>query len=186
MKYTHTPFDGLWLLEPKRFADARGYFCETFRADEFAAATGIDTCFVQDNESCSCRGVVRGLHFQAGDAAQAKLVRVVEGKIVDVALDLRRNSPTFGRHFAVELSAENGLQLFVPRGFAHGFAVLSNTAKFLYKVDNYYCPAAERSIRIDDPALGIDWPVPAGERILSPKDLAAPSLSEVLAAEPLF
>ncbi len=186
MKYTSTPFEGLWLIEPKRFADARGYFCETFRADDFAVATGLNPIFVQDNESLSCRGVMRGLHFQAGEAAQAKLVRVVEGTIVDVAVDLRRNSPTFGRYFSAELSAENGLQLFVPRGFAHGFAVLSERAKFLYKVDNYYCPAAERSIRLDDPTVGIAWPIPAAERILSPKDLAAPTLAQVIATEPLF
>jgi len=186
LTFIPTPFEGLWLIDAPRFTDARGYFSETFRADSFAAATGMAPVFVQDNESLSCRGVVRGLHFQTGEASQAKLVRVVEGVIVDVAVDLRRSSPTFGRHFAVELSADNGRQLFVPRGFAHGFAVLSERARFLYKVDNYYNPAAERSIRFDDPALAIEWPVAPADRLLSPKDLAAPSFAEIVASGELF
>lgn len=161
---------GVWLIEPVRHYDARGYFCETFRADLFEAATGMKIDFVQENESESVRGTVRGLHFQAGDAAQAKLVRVCHGAIVDVIVDLRPGSPSYGRHLAVELSDANGLQLFVPRGFAHGFAVISERARFLYKVDNYYAPAAERTLLLSDPALGIEWPIPADEMILSPKD----------------
>lgn len=170
MKYTPTFIPDLWLIEPERHADSRGYFCETFRAADFIRATGIDTTFVQDNESLSVRGVVRGLHYQAGEASQAKLVRVTEGAILDVAVDLRRSSPTFGRYFATELSADNGRQLFVPRGFAHGFAVLSDVAKFLYKVDNYYCPEAERTLLLTDPAIAVEWPVAEADRILSAKD----------------
>ena len=136
MKFTATEFQGLWIIDPERHSDPRGYFCETFRADLFEQATGLRPDFVQDNESESVRGVVRGLHYQTGPYAQAKLVRAVSGEILDVALDLRRHSPTFGRHFAMRLSAENGRQLFIPRGFAHGFAVLSPTARFLYKTDN--------------------------------------------------
>lgn len=179
MKFTATDIEGVWLMEPVRHADSRGYFCETYRSDEFRAATGIDPVFVQENESESSYGVVRGLHFQAGAAAQAKLVRVALGTIVDVAVDLRRGSPTFGRHIAVELSHENGLQLYIPRGFAHGFAVLSPRARFLYKVDNYYCPEAERTLRFDDPAVGVKWPLEAQKMILSPKDLRGVSLAEL-------
>lgn len=171
MQYTPTDIDGVWLISPDRHYDRRGYFSETFRADLFEAATGIAPHFVQENESESQRGVVRGLHYQAGAAAQAKLVRCCLGTIVDVAVDIRPGSPTFGRHIAVELSHDNGLQLYIPRGFAHGFAVISDLARFIYKVDNYYCPSAERCIRYDDPALAIAWPVAAAERILSPKDL---------------
>lgn len=179
MKFTALELPGVWLIEPVRHRDARGYFCETFRADEFASATGLHIDFVQENESESVRGTVRGLHFQAGASSQAKLVRVCRGKIVDVAVDLRRDSPTFGRHVAVELSDDNGLQLFVPRGFAHGFAVLSDTARFLYKVDNYYDPSSERTLLLDDPALCIDWPVDRDKMILSPKDAAGLPLSEI-------
>lgn len=172
MKYIEGVLPGVWIIEPRRIADRRGYFCELFRADEFREHVGaVD--FVQENESESVRGVVRGLHYQAGAASQAKLVRVSEGAIVDVAVDLRRSSPTFGRYMAVELDSAGGRQLFIPRGFAHGFAVLSERARFQYKVDNYYCPAAERSIRFDDPALGIRWPFEGAEMILSEKDLAA-------------
>lgn len=171
MTYTPLHIDGVWLIEPQRHGDERGYFCETFRADSFLEATGIRPEFVQDNESVSRRGVVRGLHYQAGDASQAKLVRVTAGRIVDIAVDLRRSSRTFGQHVAVELSAENGRQLYIPRGFAHGFAVLSDTAQFQYKVDNYYCPQAERSLRFDDPTVGVRWPLSRQEMILSPKDL---------------
>ena len=172
MKFTATEFQGLWIIDPERHSDPRGYFCETFRADLFEQATGMRPDFVQDNESESVRGVVRGLHYQAGTYAQAKLVRAVSGEILDVALDLRRHSPTFGRHFAMRLSAENGRQLFIPRGFAHGFAVLSPTARFLYKTDNYYAPQAERTILFNDPALAISWPFTEGDMLLSPKDLA--------------
>lgn len=179
MKFTALELPGVWLIEPVRHRDARGYFCETFRADEFASATGLHINFVQENESESVRGTVRGLHFQAGASSQAKLVRVCRGKIVDVAVDLRRDSPTFGRHVAVELSDDNGLQLFVPRGFAHGFAVLSDTARFLYKVDNYYCPEAERTLRFDDATVGVAWRTPADRMILSPKDIKGVSLEEL-------
>lgn len=166
------------IIKPVRHVDARGYFCETFRADEFDRAAGRHVDFVQENESLSSRGVVRGLHFQAGEHAQAKLVRVSEGRIVDVVVDLRRHSPTFGRHMCIALSSDDGLMLFVPRGFAHGFAVLSDVARFQYKVDNYYCPAAERTLRFDDPALGIDWPLDRADMILSPKDLKGSSWAD--------
>lgn len=178
MKYTPLALEGVWLIEPQRHGDSRGYFCETFRADSFEAATGIRPNFVQDNESVSRRGVVRGLHYQAGEASQAKLVRVTSGCIVDVAVDLRRSSPTFGRHICVELSADNGCQLYIPRGFAHGFAVLSESAQFQYKVDNYYNPAEERSLRFDDPTVGVEWPVAEPDMILSAKDLAGRAFAD--------
>ncbi len=177
MTFTETQLPGVWLIEPKRHGDARGYFCETFRKDEFERHIGaVD--FVQDNESRSHRGVARGLHYQAGESAQAKLVRVSEGAVCDVVVDLRRGSATFGRHIAVELSADNGRQMFVPRGFAHGFVVVSETAMFQYKVDNYYCPAAERCIRFDDPRLAIEFPLPCGELLFSEKDLRGVSFDE--------
>lgn len=178
MEFTSTDFPGLWIIDPVRFGDERGYFCETFRKDEFRAATGLDVDFVQDNESLSRRGVLRGLHYQAGDAAQGKLVRVSEGRVLDVAVDLRESSPTFGRHIAVELSQENGRQMYIPRGFAHGFLVLSERARFQYKVDNVYCPSAERCIRFDDPQVGIDWGVDLGGLIFSEKDLRGVSFAE--------
>lgn len=170
MKVLPTALDGVYILRPERHGDSRGYFCETYRADVLDAALGQHIVFVQDNESLSRRGVVRGLHYQAGSAAQAKLVRVSEGKIVDVVVDLRRSSPTFGQHLCVELSADNGLGLFIPRGMAHGFAVISDTARFQYKVDNYWARDAERTLQYDDPALGIDWPIAPAERLLSAKD----------------
>ena len=171
MDFQETEISGVWLIKPRRFSDARGYFSETFREDLFEAATGIKPNFIQENESESVQGVVRGLHYQSGAASQAKLVRVALGTIVDVAVDLRPGSPTFGRYISAELSHENGLQLYIPRGFAHGFAVVSPLARFLYKVDNYYCPQAEHSIRFDDPEIGVVWPFAAEEMILSPKDL---------------
>lgn len=178
MKFTELSIKGVWLVEPHRFGDDRGYFAETFRADIFAHETGIGRPFVQDNESMSRHGVLRGLHYQAGEHSQAKLVRVTAGKIVDVAVDLRKSSPTFGQHVAIELSAENGLQLYIPRGFAHGFTVLSDYAQFQYKVDNAYCPGAERCIRFDDPALAIEWPMDSTRAILSPKDLDGTAFAE--------
>lgn len=178
MKFIPTDIEGVVIIEPIRHHDARGYFCETFRADEFDAAMGRHVDFVQENESLSTRGVVRGLHFQKGEASQAKLVRVSEGRIIDVAVDLRRSSPTFGRHICVELSDKNGRQLFIPRGFAHGFAVLSEQARFQYKVDNYYCPQAERTLRLDDATVAVEWPFDASEMILSPKDAAGVSWEE--------
>ncbi len=177
MTFTETQLSGVWLIEPVRHGDARGYFCETFRRDEFERHIGaVD--FVQDNESRSHRGVARGLHYQAGAAAQGKLVRVSEGAVVDVVVDLRRDSATFGRHLSVELSAENGRQMFVPRGFAHGFVVMSESAMFQYKVDNLYCPSAERCIRFDDPELAIEFPIPVNELLFSDKDLHGQSFAE--------
>ena len=172
MKYTETEIEGVWLIEPRVFEDARGYFFEAWKQADFDAHVGGHVEFVQDNESMSARGVLRGLHYQKGGLSQAKLVRVLSGRVVDVAVDLRRTSPTFGRHVMVELSDENQRQLFIPRGFAHGFQVLSDIAIFTYKVDNRYAPEAEASIRYDDPQLAISWPItdPA-EVLLSEKDL---------------
>lgn len=177
MTFKQLEIEGVWVIEPKRFGDARGYFSETFKRAEFESHVGrVD--FVQDNESFSCYGVLRGLHFQKGEFSQAKLVRVSRGKVLDVAVDLRGGSPTFGRHVAVELSQDNGRQLFIPRGFAHGFVVLSDEAQFQYKVDNVYAPQAEATLRFDDPALGIDWQIPKADMLLSEKDMRGISLSE--------
>lgn len=177
MTYTETPIPGVWIIEPKVFKDARGYFMEAFKQEEFDAHVGR-TVFIQDNESRSSKGVLRGLHLQAAPYAQAKLVRVIKGRVLDVAVDLRKDSPTFAQHVAVELSDENKRQLFIPRGFAHGFHVLSNEAIFTYKVDNIYMPSAEQGIRYDDPTIGIDWQIDADEQLnLSEKDLKAPFLS---------
>lgn len=178
MKYTQLSLPGVWLVEPKRFGDARGYFMESFKLEEFQANVG-PVNFIQDNESFSSRGVLRGLHFQKGAMSQAKLVRVSRGAVLDVAVDLRSGSPTFGQHVAVELSADNALQLFLPRGMAHGFVVLSDVAQFQYKVDNAYAPQSEVTLRFDDPALGIDWRIPASEMLLSEKDLRGMPLSEI-------
>ena len=180
MQFTRLEIDGLWLIEPKRFGDERGYFAETFKRSEFEAMTGANGNFIQDNESVSRYGVVRGLHFQRGEFWQAKIVRVSRGAVLDVAVDLRAGSPTFGRHVAVELSAENGKQLYIPRGFAHGFAVLTPEAQFQYKVDNVYEPSSEQTLSFNDPAVGIDWRVPESEMIISPKDLRGVSLSEII------
>ena len=177
MEYIKTQIEGVFVLEPKVFGDARGYFMETFRQDEFDRMVSPVT-FVQDNESKSTRGVLRGLHYQKGDYSQAKLVRVIQGRVLDVAVDLRKGSPTFLKHVAVELSGENKRQLFVPRGFAHGFVVLSDEAVFCYKVDNIYAPQAECCIRYDDPAIGIEWPLPTEELLLSAKDAQGISVHE--------
>ena len=172
MNYIKTEIPDVWVCEPKVFADARGYFMETWRASDFTEHIGHEVNFVQDNQSMSSRGVLRGLHFQKGEFSQAKLVRVLQGTVVDVAVDLRQASPTFGKYVMVELSAENKRQLFIPRGFAHGFQVLSDTAVFTYKVDNIYAPQAECSIRYDDPKIGIAWPITnPQELLLSEKDL---------------
>ena len=172
MNYIKTEIPDVWVCEPKVFADARGYFMETWRASDFNEHIGHEVNFVQDNQSMSSRGVLRGLHFQKGEFSQAKLVRVLQGTVVDVAVDLRQSSPTFGKYVMVELSAENKRQLFIPRGFAHGFQVLSDTAVFTYKVDNIYAPQAECSIRYDDPKIGIAWPITnPQELLLSEKDL---------------
>lgn len=169
MNYIQTEINGVWLIEPKVFADARGYFMEAFKEADFREHIG-DVHFVQDNESKSSFGVLRGLHYQKGEYSQAKLVRVLQGKVLDVAVDLRRSSPTFGRYVSVELSDENKRQFFIPRGFAHGFLVLSDEALFTYKVDNIYAPQAEASIRYDDPDLKIDWPIAMSQLVLSAKD----------------
>ena len=169
MKTQTTEIEGIVIIEPQVFGDSRGYFMETYQKEKYAAA-GIDVTFVQDNESMSRYGVVRGLHYQAEPFAQAKLIRVVSGCVLDVAVDIRKNSPTFGKVFTLELSSENKLQLFLPHGIAHGFAVLSETAVFTYKCDNFYAPQYERTIRFDDPSLAIDWKIPVANRIISDKD----------------
>lgn len=177
MEFKELEIKGVWTIEPRRFSDARGYFMESFKQSEFEAHIGAVN-FVQDNESLSSRGVLRGLHFQKGEWSQAKLVRVSRGAVLDVAVDLRGGSPTFGRYVAVELSQENAMQLFIPRGFAHGFVVLSDIAQFQYKVDNVYAPQAEATLRYDDPAVGVTWPG-IEDLNLSPKDLRGMSLDEV-------
>ena len=177
MNVIRTALPGVVLIEPRLFGDERGYFFESFSEREFERAV-CATRFVQDNESKSCYGVVRGLHFQRGADAQAKLVRVAKGRVLDVAVDLRRGSPAFGKHVAVELSDENHRQLFLPRGLAHGFAVLSDEAVFQYKCDNYYAPESEAGIAWDDPELEIDWRIPADRIVLSDKDRRRPRLAE--------
>lgn len=177
MKVIHTQIDGVVIIEPQVFGDERGYFFESYNQARFDAAVR-PVRFVQDNESKSRFGVLRGLHFQRGRAAQSKLVRVVKGTVLDVAVDIRRGSPTFGHHVAVELSAENKRQLFVPRGFAHGFSVLSEEAVFQYKCDNLYTPETEGAIAWNDPAIGIDWRLRPEEVILSPKDSRHPLLAD--------
>lgn len=178
MTFTELDIPGVWTIEPRRLGDSRGYFMESFRLDEFRSHIG-PVSFIQDNESFSSFGVLRGLHFQKGRFSQAKLVRVSQGRVFDVAVDLREGSPTFGRHVAVELSADNALQLFIPRGFAHGFLVLSPEAQFQYKVDNAYAPQSEATLRFDDPALGIDWPRLSVDFSLSAKDLQGLPLSQI-------
>ena len=177
MKVIETKIEGVVILEPRLFGDDRGYFFESFSQREFDALVR-PIQFVQDNESKSCYGVVRGLHFQKASHAQSKLVRVVKGAVLDVAVDIRKGSPTFGQHFSVELSEENKRQLFIPRGFAHGFAVLSEEAVFQYKCDNYYAPENEGALAWNDPRLGIDWKIPADRVILSEKDKHHPTLEE--------
>lgn len=179
MEYISTSIEGVWILEPKVFGDSRGYFMETYKQSDFEKYIGR-IVFVQDNESKSSRGVLRGLHYQRGEASQAKLVRVIKGRVYDVAVDLRRSSPTFGQHIAVELSEENKRQIFIPRGFAHGFLVLSDEAIFTYKVDNLYAPQSECSIRFDDPSLAIQWPIAAAEMNLSPKDMSGMAFSDAV------
>lgn len=179
MQATETKLKGCFILEPKKFGDSRGYFFESFNEQTFNEVTQTQTQFVQDNQSYSTKGVLRGLHAQAGEYAQAKLVRVLEGKVLDVAVDARKGSATFGQHIAVELSAENNRQLFVPRGFLHGFVVLSDTATFFYKCDNFYHKDAEQGVCFDDPALGIDWILPHDELLISDKDAILLSFAEV-------
>ncbi len=169
MEYIKTDLKDVWIIEPKVFNDARGYFMEAFKQQEFEEHIGPAN-FIQDNESKSSFGVLRGLHYQKGEDSQAKLVRVIKGTVLDVAVDLRKSSPTFGKHVMVELSEENKRQLYIPRGFAHGFLVLSEEAIFTYKVDNTYAPQSECSIRFDDPTLGIQWPIDTAQMNLSGKD----------------
>ena len=182
MEFIKTEIEGVWVIEPKRYGDARGYFSETWKQQEFEAHVGkVD--FIQDNESFSSRGVLRGLHLQRGEWSPAKLVRVSMGEVLDVALDLRHDSPTYGHHVAVRLTHDGGEQLFIPRGFAHGFVVLSDVAQFQYKVDNVYAPHSEMTIAFNDPDLGIDWVIAPDEMLLSEKDKKGVRLKDVKSLE---
>ena len=178
MNIIKTEIPGVLIIEPKVFGDARGYFFESWNQAAYEAA-GITNKWVQDNESRSCFGVLRGLHYQAAPYTQAKIVRVISGAVLDVAVDIRKGSPTYGKHVAVELSAENKRQLYIPRGFAHGFAVLSEEALFAYKCDNVYMPSSERGILFNDPALGINWRIDASRAMLSEKDKLHPAFAEI-------
>lgn len=180
MQVLPTPISDLLILKPRIFEDDRGYFFESFNALRFKEATGCNVDFVQDNESKSRFGVVRGLHFQKPPFAQSKLVRVVKGAVLDVAVDLRKNSPTYGRHYAVELTEENHLQFFIPRGFAHGFSVLSDEVVFQYKCDNYYNAQSEGALIWNDPDLNIDWMIPVDKVILSEKDKKHPRFNDFI------
>lgn len=182
MDFQELDIKGVWLIRPQRFGDRRGYFSETWKQQEFEAHVGkVD--FIQDNESFSSRGVLRGLHLQRGEWSQAKLVRVSMGEVLDVALDLRHDSPTYGHHVAVRLTHDGGEQLFIPRGFAHGFVVLSDVAQFQYKVDNVYAPHSEMTIAFNDPDLGIDWVIAPDEMLLSEKDKKGVRLKDVKSLE---
>lgn len=176
MNVTETKLKGCFIIEPRVFQDDRGYFFESFNKNQFNKAIGEEVSFVQDNQSFSKKGVVRALHYQVGEYAQAKLVRVLQGKVFDVAVDIRKGSVTFGQYVAVELSAENKKQLFIPRGFAHGFVALSETAEFFYKCDNFYNKEAEGGIIYNDPTINIDWGINKEELLLSPKDIELPEL----------
>ena len=178
MNFIRTNIPDVVIIEPTVHGDHRGYFVETFRADKLEAFLGYKLNFGQDNESKSSKGVLRGLHYQLAPHAQTKLVRVISGRVLDVAVDIRRNSPTFGQHIAVELTADNKKQLLVPRGFAHGFVVLEDDTIFAYKVDNYYSPECDRGIAFNDPALNIDWILKTEELKLSAKDTTQPKLNE--------
>ncbi|MBO7261342.1 MAG: dTDP-4-dehydrorhamnose 3,5-epimerase [Alistipes sp.] len=179
MAVIKTAIEGVLIIEPQIFGDERGYFFESYNEERFLSETGIAVHFVQDNESRSKRGVVRGFHFQRPPHAQAKLVRVVKGKVVDVAVDIRTGSPTYGKYVAVELSEDNHRQLFIPRGMAHGFVVMSDEAIFQYKCDNYYHPESEGAIAWNDPTIGMDWGVAEADIILSEKDRQNPTLAEL-------
>ncbi len=185
MPFFDTPIRDLKVFEPRVFGDDRGYFFESYNAHLFKDG-GIETVFVQDNQSYSQYGVLRGLHYQRGEHAQAKLVRVSEGEVLDVAVDIREGSPTFGQWYSIRLSAENKKQLFVPRGFAHGFVVLTEVATFMYKCDNLYNKASEGSIRFNDPTLAIDWEIDASKVQLSEKDAVAPLFGEHFSSEVAF
>lgn len=175
MNVTETKLKGCFIIEPAVFKDERGYFFESFNANKFNDAIGEAISFVQDNQSYSTKGVVRAIHYQRGEFAQAKLVRVLSGRVLDVAIDLRKDSETYGQHFSIELTAENKKQLFIPRGFGHGFSVLSETAEFFYKCDNFYNKASEGGIIYNDPSLDIDWQLPPDEIRVSDKDLELPT-----------
>ena len=174
MNLQPTPLESCFIIEPKVFGDERGYFFESFNQQKFYDLTGCNTIFVQDNQSYSTKGVLRGLHFQKGESAQAKLVRVIKGEVLDVAVDLQAGSKTYGEHFSLKISEKNNLQLFIPKGFAHGFIVLSDDAIFQYKCDNYYDKAAEGGIHYADPDISIDWILPHDKLIVSDKDLELP------------
>lgn len=178
MTIQQTSLDGCFTLLPRVFEDERGSFSETFNKETFRKITGLDLEFVQDNQSISTRGVLRGLHFQTGEMAQAKLVRVISGRVLDIAVDIREGSATYGKHAAVELSDENHLQFFVPRGFAHGFITLSERAVFSYKCDNFYDKASEGGIIYNDPTLNLDWMLPENELIVSEKDQHLPTFTD--------
>lgn len=178
MKFVRTEIPDVVIVEPKVHGDHRGYFVETYRKDKLEAFLGFKINFCQDNESKSSKGVLRGLHYQLHPAAQTKLVRVIRGRVLDVAVDIRKGSPTFGKHVAVELSGDNKRQLLVPRGFAHGFVVLEDETVFAYKVDNYYSPENDRGIAFDDESLGIDWKLSKEQLLLSEKDTRQPALSQ--------
>lgn len=179
MKFIPQQIPDVFIIEPQVHGDHRGYFAETFRQDKFEQAVGHTINFLQDNESKSSKGVLRGLHFQLAPHAQSKLVRVIEGAVLDVAVDIRKGSPYFGQHVAVELSGDNKKQMFVPRGFAHGFVVLTDTATFAYKVDSYYSPACDRGLAFDDVELNIDWRLPQLQLLLSEKDSKQHTLAEL-------
>jgi len=176
MNFIATKLEGCYIIEPKIFTDERGYFMESFNEQTFQKAIGHQVHFVQDNQSFSSKGVLRGLHYQTGEHAQAKLVRVLDGEVLDVAVDIRPNSPTFGQYEAVILSGENQRQFFVPRGFAHGFLVLSETATFFYKCDNFYNKESEGGIAYDDKTINVDWNFPVEKLIISEKDTVQPTL----------
>ena len=178
MQVVETPLKDCFIIRNTIFPDDRGYFFESFNAKKFKTLTGADTQFVQDNQSSSNYGVIRGLHYQLNPYAQVKLIRVLTGKILDIAVDIRKGSPTFGKNFSIELSAENKKQLFIPAGFAHGFSVLSEQAEVLYKCDSFYNKESEAGILYNDPSLNIDWKIPAGKEIISEKDKGLPLFAE--------
>lgn len=180
MRIEETPLKDCFIIHDTIFADSRGYFFESFNTKKFESLTGVNTAFVQDNQSSSTKGVLRGLHMQTGEHAQAKLVRVLEGSVLDVAVDLRKSSPSFGKSFTIELTADNHKQLYIPRGFAHGFVVLSDRAVFFYKCDNFYNKESEMGVMYDDPDLNINWQLPKEELLLSEKDLKNFYLADIL------
>ncbi len=180
MNVKETKLRGCFIIEPTVFEDERGYFYESFHQKKFLEQVGIEVNFIQENQSCSRQGVLRGLHYQKGEYAQAKLVRVLIGSVLDIVVDIRLDSPTFGEHFSIELSSENKKQLFIPRGFAHGFVVLSNEAEFFYKCDNFYNKESEGGIIYNDSTLNIDWKLPKNELIISDKDIILPTFDKAI------